>query len=102
MLFSIQEINNSSILLPNVTIGYKIFDSCGSTLPSTRAVMGLINGEDKTLSKNCSSVDVIIGASESSSTIAMQQISRVFQIPMVRKYKIHENNNSQITAQTHY
>ncbi|XP_035984764.1 extracellular calcium-sensing receptor-like [Fundulus heteroclitus] len=86
MIFAIEEINNSSILLPNVSIGYKAFDSCGSTLPSTHAVMGLINGEDKTWSKNCSSVHAIIGASESSSTIAMQQISGVFQIPMISHF----------------
>uniref|UniRef100_A0A3Q2CH96 Olfactory receptor C family, h1 n=1 Tax=Cyprinodon variegatus TaxID=28743 RepID=A0A3Q2CH96_CYPVA len=86
MLFAIEEINNSSILLPNVSIGYKVFDSCGSTLPSTRAVMGLIDGVENTGGKSCSSVHVIIGASESSSTIAMQQISGIFQIPMISHF----------------
>uniref|UniRef100_A0A4W6C545 Olfactory receptor C family, h1 n=1 Tax=Lates calcarifer TaxID=8187 RepID=A0A4W6C545_LATCA len=51
MIFAIEEINNSSTLLPNISVGYKVFDSCGSTLPSTRAVMGLINGEERTLGK---------------------------------------------------
>ncbi|XP_047248276.1 extracellular calcium-sensing receptor-like [Girardinichthys multiradiatus] len=86
MIFAIEEINNSSIVLPNVSIGYKVFDSCGSTLPSTQAVMGLMNGKDKTWGENCSSVHVIIGASESSSTIAMQQISGVFQIPTISHF----------------
>ncbi|XP_054901505.1 extracellular calcium-sensing receptor-like [Poeciliopsis prolifica] len=86
MIFAIEEINNSSELLPDVTVGYRIFDSCGSTLPSTWAVMGLMNGEENTWSKNCSSVHAIIGASESSSTIAMQQISGVFQIPMISHF----------------
>lgn len=86
MIFAIEEINNSSSLLPNVSIGYKVFDSCGSTLPSTRAVMGLMNGEESNLRKTCSSqssVHAIIGASESSSTIVMLQISGIFQIPVV-------------------
>lgn len=84
MIFAIEEINNSSSLLPNVSIGYKVFDSCSSTLPSTRAIMGVINGEGRTLKKTCrSSVHAIIGASESSLTIVMIQISGVFQIPMV-------------------
>uniref|UniRef100_A0A665TQA6 Olfactory receptor C family, h1 n=1 Tax=Echeneis naucrates TaxID=173247 RepID=A0A665TQA6_ECHNA len=39
MIFAIEEINNSSSLLPNISLGYKVFDSCGSTLPATRAVM---------------------------------------------------------------
>uniref|UniRef100_A0A3P9PFG0 Olfactory receptor C family, h1 n=1 Tax=Poecilia reticulata TaxID=8081 RepID=A0A3P9PFG0_POERE len=58
MIFAIEEINNSSDLLPNVSVGYRIFDSCGSTLPSTRAVMGLMNGEENSWRKNCSSVHI--------------------------------------------
>lgn len=86
MIFAIEEINNSSSLLPNISIGYKVFDSCGSTLPSTRAMMGLLAGQERTLGKTCSSqssVHAIIGASESSSTIVMLQISGIFQIPVV-------------------
>nr|XP_046244540.1 extracellular calcium-sensing receptor-like [Scatophagus argus] len=88
LIFAIEEINNSSSLLPNISLGYKIFDSCGSTLPSTRAVMGLMNGQKRTLGKNCTnqSVHAIIGASESSSTIVMLQISGVFQIPVISHF----------------
>ncbi|XP_034460707.1 extracellular calcium-sensing receptor-like [Hippoglossus hippoglossus] len=89
MIFAIEEINNSNSLLPNISVGYKIFDSCGSTLPSTRAVMGLMNGEERTLGKSCSSqssVQAIIGASESSSTIVMLQMSGVFQIPVISHF----------------
>uniref|UniRef100_A0A3B4FJ83 Olfactory receptor C family, h1 n=1 Tax=Pundamilia nyererei TaxID=303518 RepID=A0A3B4FJ83_9CICH len=58
MIFAVEEINNSSTLLPNISVGYKIFDSCGSTLPSTRAVMGLLNGQERTAEKtsNCKSL----------------------------------------------
>ncbi|XP_075329395.1 extracellular calcium-sensing receptor-like [Odontesthes bonariensis] len=89
MIFAIEEINNSSSLLPNVSVGYKIFDSCASTLPSTRAVMGLINGQERTLGKTCSgqsSVHAIIGTSESSTTIVMLQISGIFQIPVISHF----------------
>ncbi|XP_036935046.1 extracellular calcium-sensing receptor-like [Acanthopagrus latus] len=89
MIFAIEEINNSSSLLPNISIGYKVFDSCGSTLPSTRAMMGLLAGQERTLGKTCSSqssVHAIIGASESSSTIVMLQISGIFQIPVISHF----------------
>ncbi|XP_041851711.1 extracellular calcium-sensing receptor-like [Melanotaenia boesemani] len=89
MIFAIEEINNSSFLLPNISVGYKIFDSCGSTLASTHAVMGLINGDERIMGKTCSgqsSVHAIIGSSESSTTIVMLQIAGIFQIPMISHF----------------
>ncbi|XP_061576526.1 extracellular calcium-sensing receptor-like [Cololabis saira] len=89
MIFAIEEINNSSSLLPNISIGYKIFDSCGSTLTSTRAVMGLMNGQERTSGKTCSgqsTVHAIVGASESSSTIVMLRISGIFQTPVISHF----------------
>ncbi|XP_060902736.1 extracellular calcium-sensing receptor-like [Labrus mixtus] len=89
MIFAIEEINNSSSLLPNITIGYKVFDTCGSTLPSTRAAMSLMNGQDRSMGKNCSSqssVHAVIGASESSSTIVMLQILGIFQVPVISHF----------------
>ncbi|XP_070685101.1 extracellular calcium-sensing receptor-like [Pempheris klunzingeri] len=89
MIFAIEEINNSTTLLPNISVGYKVFDSCGSTMPSMRAVMGLLNGQERTLGETCSSrssVHAIIGASESSSTIVMLQISGIFQLPVISHF----------------
>ena len=94
MIFAIQEINNSSSLLPNISIGYKVFDNCASTLYSTRVVMGLMNGQERTLGQTCSgqsSVHAIIGPSDSSSTIAMLRIAGLFQIPVVNMCHIFIN-----------
>uniref|UniRef100_A0A3B4XUZ0 Olfactory receptor C family, g1 n=2 Tax=Seriola lalandi dorsalis TaxID=1841481 RepID=A0A3B4XUZ0_SERLL len=86
MIFAIEEINKSDFLLPNVSIGYRIYDNCGSTLSSMRAVMALINGDEWTVGKSCSgqsAVHAIIGESESSSTIVLSRTTGPFQIPVI-------------------
>uniref|UniRef100_A0A667Z9G4 Olfactory receptor C family, g2 n=1 Tax=Myripristis murdjan TaxID=586833 RepID=A0A667Z9G4_9TELE len=72
MIFAIEEINRSDFLLPNVSIGYRIYDNCGSTLSSVHTSMALMNGDERTVGKTCSgqsAIHAIIGESESSSTI---------------------------------
>uniref|UniRef100_A0A8C7YQX3 Olfactory receptor C family, g2 n=1 Tax=Oryzias sinensis TaxID=183150 RepID=A0A8C7YQX3_9TELE len=59
MIFAIEEINKSKHLLPNVSIGYRIYDNCGSTLSSMRAVMALMNGDELLIEKNCSGQSAI-------------------------------------------
>ncbi|XP_024132776.2 extracellular calcium-sensing receptor-like [Oryzias melastigma] len=86
MIFAIEEINKSENLLPNVSIGYRIYDNCGSTLSSMRAVMALMNGDELVLEKNCSgqsAVHAIIGESESSSTIVLARTTGPYQIPVI-------------------
>ncbi|XP_054461676.1 LOW QUALITY PROTEIN: extracellular calcium-sensing receptor-like, partial [Anoplopoma fimbria] len=86
MIFAIQEINKSKYLLPNVSIGYRIYDNCGSTLSSMRAVMALMNGDEWTVGKSCSgqsAVHAIIGESESSSTIVLTRTTGPFKIPVI-------------------
>ncbi|XP_036392617.1 extracellular calcium-sensing receptor-like [Megalops cyprinoides] len=89
MIFAIEEINKSSSLLPNVTIGYKIYDSCGSTLSSMRTAMALMNGQEQMEEKPCSghaAVHAIIGESESSTTIAMARTTGPFHIPVISHF----------------
>ncbi|XP_035010532.2 extracellular calcium-sensing receptor-like [Hippoglossus stenolepis] len=86
MIFAIEEINKSDVLLPNVSIGYRIYDNCGSTLSSMRAVMALMNGDEGTTGKSCSgqsAVHAIIGESESSSTIVLSRTTGPFKIPVI-------------------
>ncbi|KAJ7995393.1 hypothetical protein DPEC_G00244100 [Dallia pectoralis] len=88
MIFAIEEINNSS-LLPNISIGYRIYDGCGSTLPCMHASMALMSGQERTVGKSClgqSAVHAIIGTSESSTTTAMSQSAGAFQIPVISHF----------------
>ncbi|XP_047450381.1 extracellular calcium-sensing receptor-like [Mugil cephalus] len=86
MIFAIEEINKSKFLLPNVSIGYRIYDNCASTLSSMRAAMALMNGDEWTLEKTCSgqsAVHAIIGESESSSTIVFTRTTGPFKMPVI-------------------
>uniref|UniRef100_A0AAY4DSA0 G-protein coupled receptors family 3 profile domain-containing protein n=1 Tax=Denticeps clupeoides TaxID=299321 RepID=A0AAY4DSA0_9TELE len=75
LIFATEEINNSTDLLPNMTLGYKIFDTCGSVSLAIRSVMALMNGfEEKLSEKSCSKaplVQAIIGETNSGPSIGI-------------------------------
>ncbi|XP_015216197.2 extracellular calcium-sensing receptor-like [Lepisosteus oculatus] len=90
MIFAIEEINNRTDLLPGVSLGYKIYDTCGSIPLSIRAAMALMNGNEETLSDtSCSrpaAVQAIIGESGSSPSIAVSSAVGPFQIPLISHF----------------
>ncbi|XP_048015429.1 extracellular calcium-sensing receptor-like [Megalobrama amblycephala] len=86
MIFAIEEINRSESLLPNVSIGYRIYDTCGSRLSSMSATMGLMNGPDFVVGETCngqSSIHGIIGETESSATVILSRTTGPFKIPVI-------------------
>ncbi|KAF5888515.1 extracellular calcium-sensing receptor-like, partial [Clarias magur] len=86
MTFVINEINRSNSLLPNISIGYRIYDDCGSRLLSMKASMALMNGMDITADDSCTgqaAVQAIIGESESSPTIVLTKTTLPFSIPVI-------------------
>lgn len=91
MRLAVEEINLSAELLPNHTLGYTIFDSCGYPLTGQRAALALLNGlgqEDSSLV--CSggpSLLAVIGESGSALSIVLSRILQLFKIPMVMMIK---------------
>ncbi|KAK2847807.1 hypothetical protein Q7C36_009489 [Tachysurus vachellii] len=86
MTFAIDEINRNNSLLPNITVGFRIYDSCRSGLLSMKAAMALMNGQEMTADGACSGqavVQAIIGESESTPTIALTKSTGPFQMPVV-------------------
>ncbi|XP_057183584.1 extracellular calcium-sensing receptor-like [Triplophysa rosa] len=90
LIFAIEEINNSTQLLPGVTLGYKIYDACGSVSQTVLSSMALMNGYEETLhDESCSKppfVHAIVGESSSSPTIGMASLVGPFSIPVVSHF----------------
>ncbi|XP_069004361.1 extracellular calcium-sensing receptor-like [Embiotoca jacksoni] len=85
MMFALEEINNSSELLPGVTLGYRIFDSCPSIPLSIRASLNLMNRYE-TGEGSCnklSNVHAVIGETTSTSTIGIARTMGPFHIPVI-------------------
>ncbi|XP_036392200.1 extracellular calcium-sensing receptor-like [Megalops cyprinoides] len=90
MIFAIEEINNNTDLLPGISLGYKIYDSCGSVATAVRAGLALANEyQDTTSAAPCSrtaTVQAIIGETSSSPTVAISTSIGPFHIPVISHF----------------
>uniref|UniRef100_A0A672GGU8 Extracellular calcium-sensing receptor-like n=1 Tax=Salarias fasciatus TaxID=181472 RepID=A0A672GGU8_SALFA len=88
MAFAIDEINRNSNLLPNVTLGYSLYDNCVKLSIGFRAALTLANGQDEqiTLNETCVGsppVVGIVGDSSSTRSIAISAVLGLYRVPMV-------------------
>uniref|UniRef100_A0A3B4ABK1 Receptor ligand binding region domain-containing protein n=1 Tax=Periophthalmus magnuspinnatus TaxID=409849 RepID=A0A3B4ABK1_9GOBI len=91
MVFAIEEINNSSALLPGVTVGYQIHDSCASVPVAVQAAFQLVNGlaPEYYPDQRCSQSGMvmgIVGESGSTPSISMSRVAGSFNIPQVSHF----------------
>ena len=95
MLFAIEEINNSTDLLPGISLGYKIYDSCVLIAKGVRVALALANGNELVFAPSeapCSrpaQVQAIMGGTFSSPCMAISTVIGPFHVPLVGK--ISEN-----------
>uniref|UniRef100_A0AAR2IQW3 G-protein coupled receptors family 3 profile domain-containing protein n=1 Tax=Pygocentrus nattereri TaxID=42514 RepID=A0AAR2IQW3_PYGNA len=94
LIFAIEEINNSSSLLPGVSLGYKIYDTCTSAAKAVRMAMALVNGnENSTLNEQCTKsaqVQAIIGETSSSASTAIAKSVGPLSFPVISPYSTCE------------
>ncbi|XP_039677414.1 extracellular calcium-sensing receptor-like [Perca fluviatilis] len=88
MIFAIEEINNSTDLLPGIKLGYHTYDACASVPVAVHVAFQLSNGLDPVFytGDNCSQsgmVMAVVGESESTSSISISRIIGPFNIPQV-------------------
>ena len=80
MLFALQKINNSTSLLPNITLGAEIYDTCRSQTIGADRAKDIIK---HTLLDNKKPLVGVIGPFSSDVSIAVATLLRVFQIPQI-------------------
>uniref|UniRef100_A0A3P8PSZ3 G-protein coupled receptors family 3 profile domain-containing protein n=1 Tax=Astatotilapia calliptera TaxID=8154 RepID=A0A3P8PSZ3_ASTCA len=92
MRFAIEEINNSSDLLPGVSLGYKMYDTCGSIARGIKVALALVNGNEIFSAVSgvpCTrpaSVQTILGETSSSPCMAISTVIGPFYIPMISHF----------------
>ncbi|XP_026143552.1 extracellular calcium-sensing receptor [Carassius auratus] len=86
MKLAVEEINKRTDLLPNYSLGYKIFDSCAYPLTGQRSAVAVLNGPNEENSPMCEGAGpllAIIGESGSAQSIVVSRTLRPFRIPMI-------------------
>ncbi|KAM8769762.1 extracellular calcium-sensing receptor-like [Acanthopagrus schlegelii] len=88
MAFAINEINNKSDLLPNVTLGYSLYDNCGALVVGFSGALSLASGQEEQflLQQDCLGsppVMGIVGDSFSTSSIAISSVLGLYKMPIV-------------------
>uniref|UniRef100_A0A3Q1J2R3 G-protein coupled receptors family 3 profile domain-containing protein n=1 Tax=Anabas testudineus TaxID=64144 RepID=A0A3Q1J2R3_ANATE len=88
MAFAIDEINNNSSLLPNVTLGYSLYDNCATLGIGFSAALSLANSQEEQslLQQNCLGTPPvlgIVGDPFSTFSIATSNVLGLFKLPIV-------------------
>ncbi|KAJ7995397.1 hypothetical protein DPEC_G00244140 [Dallia pectoralis] len=87
MIFAVQEINRNPALLPNVTLGYLVADTCLAEGTTLGAALAMVTGQEASVGgTDCSltpGVSSIIGDPRSSASIVVAQTLGPFHFPMV-------------------
>ncbi|KAG9348141.1 hypothetical protein JZ751_001876 [Albula glossodonta] len=85
MIFTIEEINRNDRLLPNLTLGYRIYDSCSTPFHALRAAMTLLGGQEEgSVESDCSpEVPAVIGDGGSTLSLVVARLLGIFHVPQV-------------------
>ncbi|XP_066566350.1 extracellular calcium-sensing receptor-like [Amia ocellicauda] len=87
MAFAIEEINRDPALLPNITLGYRLYDNCVNLAGAFRAATALISGVGDTFTDyNCTGTPPvlgIVGDPVSTNSISISRMLGLFHVPLV-------------------
>ncbi|XP_063794542.1 extracellular calcium-sensing receptor-like [Pseudophryne corroboree] len=85
LLFAVQEINEDPYLLPNITLGFQMYDSCYSEPPALQATFQLTSGGNYAPNYNCAARPLppaVIG-DISTSSLAIGRVLGLWRLPQI-------------------
>ncbi|XP_064408872.1 extracellular calcium-sensing receptor-like [Latimeria chalumnae] len=90
MIFAIEEINQNSNLLPNITLGYSVYNSCYLASRALEGTLWMTTGQDEPVPNyRCAShtpFAAIIGSGLSGTSIAIARLLGLYRYPQISYY----------------
>uniref|UniRef100_F7DNP4 G-protein coupled receptors family 3 profile domain-containing protein n=1 Tax=Xenopus tropicalis TaxID=8364 RepID=F7DNP4_XENTR len=100
MVYTIMEINASDDLLPNITLGYKLYDSCYNEVRSLMGAQWILSGKEKVVPNFDCNKDImplaIIGDLPSKASIPLARIMGLNRYPQVSYGSLHPSLSDKI------
>lgn len=89
MIYAIDEVNRHPTILPNISLGYRILNSCSSPTNTLRAALTLAHGTENTESTTLCppTISALIAEEASSQSIAVAGALGPFQVPVVSEIR---------------
>ncbi|XP_078504225.1 vomeronasal type-2 receptor 26-like [Lissotriton helveticus] len=88
-IFAIEEINNNKAILPNITLGFHIYDPCIMVIAASESLLRIMTGhvnENMVPNYSCrrrGKVEAIVGHLLSSSTYTIAGLTSVYRLPQI-------------------
>lgn len=83
MVFAIQRINNDQVLLPNLTLGFEIRDTCVNQDTALQHSLYFLNVDVGGREQQGKGISGVIGAASSQVSIYVANLLRLFEIPQI-------------------